>query len=78
VFALKQISNACTWLVDGTFRSAPPNFLQLITLQGYLYGKVYPLVYVLTINKKEETYFEVFKYIKNYIKFEPSTIVVDF
>jgi hypothetical protein len=35
-------------------------------------------VYVLTINKKEETYFEVFKYIKNSIKFEPSTIVVDF
>ncbi|KAI5154391.1 hypothetical protein ENBRE01_3368 [Enteropsectra breve] len=34
-----------TWLVDGTFKSAPSEFYQLVTIHGAIFGKTYPLVY---------------------------------
>ncbi|KAG0440085.1 hypothetical protein DMUE_1994 [Dictyocoela muelleri] len=41
---LKSVS---TVLIDGTFWSVPSNFCQLITINCYLFGKFFPLCYIL-------------------------------
>jgi hypothetical protein len=56
----KHISKVTTVLIDGTFWSVPSEFHQLVTLCCCIFGKYYPLGFILMSYKKEESYFEAF------------------
>ena len=66
------------WLIDGTFKSVPCHFNQLITIHAKFMGKFYPLVHILMKNKTENIYKLAFLKIKELIKFEPNVIIIDF
>ena len=54
----------CHHLVgDGTFRAAPEVFYQLYVIGAYIRGYIFPCVYALLPNKKEETYTRLFNQI---------------
>ena len=65
-------------LIDGTFKSVPHGFYQLITVQGQVMGKFYPLCFILMENKTEEAYKICFRYIKEECSFKPKFIIIDF
>ena len=48
---------------DGTFDAAPEVFHQLYVIGVYVRGYIYPCVYALLPNKKEETYTDLFNQI---------------
>jgi hypothetical protein len=72
------LNKANTWLIDGTFYSAPKNYTQILTVHGYLFGKSLPLVYILSKSKKQSNYEKIFNKLKTYIRCDPTTICVDF
>jgi hypothetical protein len=53
-----------TFLIDGTFKSVPSDFCQLITVHALIFGKVVPIFFALLTSKTEENYFDCFKVIK--------------
>ena len=53
---LKELSNAETYYVDGTFDTAPRLFYQLITIHAFVLGVMLPLVFGLLPNKEQRTY----------------------
>ncbi|CAG8849300.1 6187_t:CDS:2, partial [Gigaspora margarita] len=62
---LWRLQNASYWIMDGTFKTIPNLFQQLYTIHA-LVGKgknalIFPLVYVLIINKLEEGYLHLFQ-----------------
>ena len=44
------------WLADGTFTSAPNQFVQLYSIHGVLNGSVYPFVYTLMTKRTQAMY----------------------
>lgn len=73
------IMNADVWLVDGTFKSVPGDFYQLITVHIFIFGKTYPAYYILLKNKCQEIYNNCFKYIRDIQKVrQPRIVVTDF
>ena len=44
------------WFADGTFKTVPEIFYQLYTIHAFSNGRVFPCVYALLSDKKEETY----------------------
>ncbi|KAI5151345.1 hypothetical protein ENBRE01_2075 [Enteropsectra breve] len=67
-----------TVLVDGTFKVVPRDFTQLLSFNGILFGRAYPLVYIILSNKREESYLEAFNVLKEQVNFNPANIVCDF
>ncbi|KAG0435042.1 hypothetical protein DMUE_4914 [Dictyocoela muelleri] len=51
-------------ILDGKFRSAPNQFYQLHTIYGYFYGKSIHLIFIVSKDKTEETYTQVFSFLK--------------
>lgn len=45
-----------TFVADGTFRSAPQGFYQVLVFHSFLFGKSFPFIYILISNKTEESY----------------------
>jgi hypothetical protein len=76
-FKEKYIENSSIWLIDGTFNTAPLGVYQLLTIQGYILGKTYHLIYVLMSNKTEDAYVNVFTLIKNMFSPNPLVIITD-
>jgi hypothetical protein len=73
-----NLQNAKTWLVDGTYKVCPSPFYQLYTIHGFLFGRCYPLVYVLCKSKTKKSYLRIFSqlYFKN--NDLPNNIIFDF
>jgi hypothetical protein len=44
------------WVLDGTFRSVPRDFYQLLTFKGFIFGKYIPFIFALMLNKEENSY----------------------
>ncbi|KAF7685032.1 hypothetical protein CDIK_4219, partial [Cucumispora dikerogammari] len=65
-------------MMDGTFKICPPTFYQIYTLHGQLFGKSYPLVYVIMKNKKERSYKKAFDFINQKHDVNPRYIILDF
>jgi hypothetical protein len=65
-------------LVDGTFWSVPRGFKQLITLNFYLFGKYFPLIFILMRSKREEDYKRAFCKIVELINPRFEHLIVDF
>lgn len=51
--------------IDGTFEYAPKYFLQLYTIHGFKNGFYIPLVYFFLPDKCEETYIQMWTFLKN-------------
>jgi hypothetical protein len=50
-----------TFVIDGTFKSLPSGFYQVVFLHGYIFGKTYPFMYILLSNKTKNYYFRAIK-----------------
>ncbi|KAI0989484.1 hypothetical protein GJ496_007858 [Pomphorhynchus laevis] len=75
---LSYIKNLKVIIVDGTFKSSPQQFYQLVTIQGYLYGRFIPLIFVLLQEKSEDKYKDVFLFLKNNGILNPTVAVTDY
>lgn len=67
-----------TLIVDGTFKSAPFGFYQILIFQSIFLGRTFPLIYFLLKNKTEKTYVRCLTLIKEKTKLNPSLFVCDF
>ncbi|KAI5154603.1 hypothetical protein ENBRE01_3419, partial [Enteropsectra breve] len=71
-------NNCKTELIDGTFQTAPTKFYQLVSINGVILGKNYPMAFMLLSNKSEMTYNIAFAELINYFGCMPDFIVCDF
>ena len=69
-FQLKLYNEVDELFIDGTFKIAPKNWLQLINIFGYIKKKKFyvPLTYALLSSKTEELYDEFFAQLIRNIK----------
>jgi hypothetical protein len=73
-----------TVFVDGTFRTAPHPYVQLITIHGLFRGVVVPLVFSLVSGKNTGQYRQILQHISNQVtalfnrQWRPVNIVCDF
>ncbi|KAG0425952.1 hypothetical protein DMUE_6004, partial [Dictyocoela muelleri] len=77
-FQEKIIRKSTVWQFDGTFKSVPRNFSQLVTIYGEYMGKFYPLIYILLQTKTEDAYTSAFNKINEFICKSPEAIILDF
>ena len=56
--SLNYLNNSEHWFMDGTFATAPPQFLQLYTVHGLNHGRNVVGAYCLLPNKRTQTYTE--------------------
>jgi hypothetical protein len=65
-------------LADGTFRSAPSDFLQIYTIHGIYFENRAPLVYSFMKGKNENSYNVLFHCILENIQGGAETLITDF
>jgi len=80
---LKKLCESDVIIADGTFYSCPGLFTQLYTLHGTINGSVFPLVFALLPNKKEDTYVRFFTLLRDAVLVRdsvltPGTFLLDF
>ena len=69
---------------DGTFKTAPPPYVQLYTLHGVVRDRRIPLVFALLTSKNTQAYVRVLRIIDRFLRhnhqvhFTPQRIIVDF
>lgn len=78
MFKKEYIEKSCTCIIDGTFRSAPGMFYQLLTIHIYIFNRSFPAFYILMKNKKQRVYDLVFSKINEYVVNRPKNIITDF
>jgi len=73
-------SDQCHWFIDGTFKSSPQLFTQLLTVHAIKYDTVLPLVYALIPNKTRDSYIRIAQELLNLEKNygQQVRIMVDF
>ena len=52
----KLASDQCHWFIDGTFKSSPQHFTQLLTIHAMKYDTILALVFALVPNKTRDSY----------------------
>jgi hypothetical protein len=81
---LKSLQKARIIYIDGTFRTAPPPYTQIVTIHGLRHGFVIPLAFCLLTGKTTGQYRQLFQHLKRRIRritahnFQPDSIVMDF
>lgn len=80
---LKQLSEAKTWFMDGTFKSAPALFKQIYIIRVPLVTSAISCVYAFLQKKTEDTYEELFSEISALaadmdLFLDPDVVVTDF
>uniref|UniRef100_A0A914I467 MULE transposase domain-containing protein n=1 Tax=Globodera rostochiensis TaxID=31243 RepID=A0A914I467_GLORO len=78
-----RLVQCSTWVVDGTFKSAPELWYQIWVIHGMFRGRVMPFVYALLPNKQQCTYERALERILSGIDdvrpgWRPTTLVIDF
>jgi hypothetical protein len=75
---IEYLDFSCEWVADGTFLSAPEDCTQLYVIYAKYLNVFFPAVYILTNDKKEETYLKIFSRIKNLLKNNnPKYFIID-
>ena len=75
--SLNFLQNSNNWFMDGTFSTAPPQFLQLYTIHGL--GRNIVGAYCLLTNKRRETYIELLHQIQQLTnEVVPQSIMIDY
>ncbi len=77
-YKIQNIEKINTFVIDGTFRSSPQGFYQLVVLHGYIFRKTFPFIYILMSNKTERSYLQAFDACKNLFNISPKFIITDF
>ena len=80
-FGKRILRSSDTFLMDGTFSTAPDQFSQLYVVFGSGGGprdKIYPCAYMLLPNKKAVTYTHALQVLKNNVGHSPDEIYIDF
>lgn len=75
---LIHLENSPFWVMDGTFYSCPNEFAQLYTIQGFVRGCFYPLVYCFMEKMTSTSYYTFLNFINIKIKKQPQLIIIDF
>ncbi|KAG0437066.1 hypothetical protein DMUE_3902 [Dictyocoela muelleri] len=75
---LRRFNRAKSFLIDGTFKSVPRPFYQLLILQVPFLGRCFPFCYILMSGKTQIQYEAVFKKLKEISKINPEFIITDF
>ncbi|CAM4979800.1 unnamed protein product [Rotaria socialis] len=80
---LNVLFNSETIFADGTFKVSPKLFDQLYVLLGIQHGEAVPVCFILTSNRRHETYEAIFRCFKRIgsekgIELKPKTIICDF
>ncbi|KFD61048.1 hypothetical protein M514_08442 [Trichuris suis] len=80
---VRHLSASATLSCDGTFKTSPTQLAQLFTVHGVVLGYPVPLVYALTMRKREQTYRYVYQRIIDYGEernwnINPSLCMMDF
>ena len=75
---ISTFSKSTTLLIDGTFRTVPRPFYQLLTIHSHYLSRTTPFIYVLMSKKTEESYIQVFSKIQEIIEIKPKQIITDF
>ncbi|KAF7685046.1 hypothetical protein CDIK_4205 [Cucumispora dikerogammari] len=65
-------------MMDGTFKICPPSFYQIYTIHGVIYGKSFPMIYIIMKNKTQSAYSLAFNFINRNININPKYILLDF
>lgn len=74
-----HVAKSSVVLSDGTFKYAPPGFLQLYTFMIYLKGSYIPLIFVLMKRKNMESYRILCEFLVTKMPtFNPSHFILDF
>jgi len=81
--ALEWLADNSNWHVDGTFKASPRLFTQLFTVQVRKEKKTLPCAYCLLVDKRKQSYKNVFRALKDAagdrnLQLVPTTITVDF
>jgi hypothetical protein len=77
-FNKMHLRKSSIWLIDGTFYCVPTGFSQLLSIHAILYGKSFPLAYILCTDKTELMYDNIFEKIISTVEHKPDYIVIDF
>jgi hypothetical protein len=64
--------------MDGTFKVCPPNFHQVYTIHGSMFGNSHPLVYKIMKNKNISSYNKIFSFINYENSINPEYNIFDF
>jgi hypothetical protein len=81
---IKVLPDCQTLYVDGTFKSAPYPYTQLVTIHGFFHGFVIQLCFSLLTGKSTAHYQQLFQHLKRAVlrktgqSLSPQSIVVDF
>jgi hypothetical protein len=65
-------------MIDGTFKSVPHDFFQLLTISGFVFGKSYSLIYVLMSDKSQVSYEKVFLKIREMTGLNMHVVLIDY
>ena len=82
--ALECLGECNDVFMDGTFKSVPRPYAQLLTVHGFYRDRVIPLVFVLMHDRQIGTYRQVFSHIKRKFnrltgnQLQPTNIITDF
>jgi hypothetical protein len=76
---LNHMAGALEVFMDGTFKRAPPLFMQLYTIHSVVNGSLQPMVWALLPNKEQATYDRLFRAISQLRpNFDPHAVMSDF
>jgi hypothetical protein len=76
-FKRSYIPNINTFVVDGTLKSTPKGFGQLLVLHGHIFGRTFPFIYILLEDKSEKSYLRAFNKCKDLANMNVKNIVTD-
>jgi hypothetical protein len=74
---ISTFSNAVI-IMYGSFRICPKPFYQLHTFHGMLFGRSFPIIFVLMEDKSQKTYENILKCIKEKFVICVNNFIVDF
>ena len=76
---LDNLQESRHWFLDGTFKTVPSVFYQLYTIHFERHHQIYPSVYCLLLNKRQDTYQELFARLKTLRpNLNPETSLMDY
>lgn len=65
-------------IIDGTFKTSPPGFFQILVIHGYFFGRSFPLIYILMSSKQTNAYVKAFKKVNEIFNINVNYIITDF
>lgn len=77
-FKKNYIEKSTILLMDGTFKTTPAGFYQILTIHGYFFGRSFPLFYIFMKNKSSGCYIKAFNQVNAMFPIKPQVVVTDF